>query len=47
MAYYNFVDSVKYESVKNTNQFSFKFYDKDKLIMGKPMKEHLHFAMAW
>lgn len=47
MAYFDFIDAVKYEGAKSTNPFSFKFYDKDRLVMGKPMKEHLHFAMAW
>lgn len=47
MAYFDFIDTVKYEGSKSTNPFSFKFYDKNRVIMGKPMHEHLHFAMAW
>ena len=38
---------VQYEGKKSLNPYSFKFYDADRVIMGKPMKEHLHFAMAW
>lgn len=47
MSYFDFVDTVKYEGAESTNPFAFKFYDKDKIVLGKPMKEHLHFAMAW
>jgi len=38
---------VKYEGPKSTNPFAFKYYDPDRIIMGKPMKDHLKFAMAW
>ena len=38
---------VNYEGPKSTNQFAFKYYDPDRIIQGKPMKEHLKFAMAW
>ena len=38
---------VRYEGAKSDNPFAFKFYDAERVIMGKPMKEHLRFAMAW
>ncbi len=38
---------VKYEGPESANPFAFKFYDADRIVLGKPMKEHLHFAMAW
>lgn len=38
---------VVYEGAKSTNPFAFKFYDADKEIMGKPMKDHLKFALSW
>ena len=38
---------IKYEGPKSKNPFSFKYYNKDEVIMGKPMKEHLRFAMSW
>ncbi len=47
MAYFDFIDQVNYEGAQSTNPFAFKFYDKDRVILGKPMHEHLHFAMAW
>ena len=38
---------VKYEGPKSTNPLAFKYYDPDRVICGKPMREHLSFAMAW
>ena len=38
---------MKYEGPESANPFAFKFYDADRIVLGKPMKEHLHFAMAW
>ncbi len=39
--------AVKYEGADSKNKFAFKFYDADKVILGKKMSEHLPFAMAW
>jgi len=41
------VPKVRYEGQNSTNPYAFKFYDAERIIMGKPMKEHLRFAMAW
>ncbi len=38
---------VKYEGPKSQNPLAFKYYDPDRKIMGKTMKQHLPFAMAW
>lgn len=45
--YFENVPVVKYEGPKSTNPFAFKFYDKDRVVAGKTMKEQLKFAMAW
>ena len=47
MAYFNFIDKVKYEGIKSKNPFAFKFYDANKVFLVKPMIEHLPFSMAW
>jgi xylose isomerase len=39
--------TVRYEGANSTNAFSFKYYDPDRVVLGKTMKEHLPFAMAW
>jgi len=38
---------IKYEGKDSKNPLAFKYYDADRVILGKPMKEHLPFAMAW
>ncbi|MBQ6866739.1 MAG: xylose isomerase, partial [Clostridia bacterium] len=38
---------IPYEGAQSKNPLAFKFYDADRIVLGKPMKEHLPFAMAW
>lgn len=38
---------IKYEGPDSKNPYAFKYYDPDRVIMGKTMKEHLPYAMAW
>ena len=45
--FYANIPAIKYEGKASTNPLSFKYYDADKVIMGKPMKEHLRFALSW
>ena len=47
MEYFDFVKKVNYEGEQSSNPFAFKFYDPDRVILGKKMSEHLPFAMAW
>ncbi len=41
------ISKIKYEGSNSINPLSFKYYDKDKVILGKKMSDHLPFAMAW
>ena len=41
------IKTIRYEGSKSKNPLAFKFYDANKTVAGKPMKEHLPFAMAW
>ena len=41
------VPKIKYEGAQSKNPLAFKFYDPERVILGKKMKEHLPFAMAW
>lgn len=41
------IPTIPYEGPKSKNPMAFKYYDPEKVIMGKKMKEHLPFAMAW
>ena len=38
---------IPYEGPASKNPLAFKYYDADRVIMGKKMSEHLPFAMAW
>lgn len=41
------IPQIKYEGPQSKNPLSFKFYDADRVVLDKPMREHLRFAMAW
>ncbi len=41
------ISKIKYEGAESRNPLAFKYYDPDRIIMGKTMSEHLPFAMAW
>ena len=41
------IPKICYEGPKSVNPLAFKYYDAERVVMGKPMKEHLPFAMAW
>ena len=41
------ISKIKYEGSKSKNPLAFKFYNKDEVIGGKKMSEHLKFSMAY
>lgn len=41
------VPQVKYEGKNSKNPFAFKFYNPDEVILGKTMRDHLKFSMAY
>ena len=45
--YFPGIAKIKFEGKESRNPLAFRYYDADKLINGKPMKEWLKFAMAW
>ena len=47
MEFFKFIDKVKYEGRDSKNHMAFRYYDKDRVVLGKKMSEHLPFAMAW
>ena len=47
MSLFEKMPQIKYEGPKSKNPFSFKYYDAERVIAGKKMKDHLKFAMAW
>ncbi len=47
MTEYFKIGKIRYEGPDSKNDFAFKFYNPEQIVLGKPMKEHLPFAMAW
>ena len=45
--YFPQIGKIKFEGADSTNPLAFHYYDADKVIMGKKMKDWLKFAMAW
>ena len=45
--YFKKIPQIKYEGVKSDNPLAFRWYDENKKIAGKTMKEHLKFACAY
>lgn len=45
--YFKGIDQVKYEGPDSRNPLAFKWYDENKVVAGKTMKEHLRFAVAY
>ena len=41
------IGAIEYEGQGSRNPLSFKFYDRDKRVLGKTMREHLRFAVAY
>lgn len=45
--YFPGIGRIKYEGRRSDNPLAFKFYDPDKQVDGKKMKDHLRFAVAY
>ncbi|MBF4806891.1 MAG: xylose isomerase, partial [Pseudoleptotrichia goodfellowii] len=41
------IKEIKYEGAESKNDLAFKYYNKDEVLGGKTMKEHLRFAMSY
>ncbi|WP_156299687.1 xylose isomerase [Streptobacillus canis] len=45
--YFVNIPKIKFEGPDSKNPLSFKYYDAERVINGKKMKDHLKFAMSW
>lgn len=45
--YFPGIGKIKYEGKGSSNPLAFRFYDENKMIGGKSMKDHLRFAIAY
>jgi xylose isomerase len=41
------IGQIKYEGLQSDNPLAFRWYDADKIVAGKSMKDHLRFACAY
>lgn len=46
-AFFPGIGQIKYEGPQTDNPFAFRWYDADKIIAGKTMRDHLRFACAY
>lgn len=45
--YFKGIEKIGYEGPESDNPMAFKYYDENKVIAGKSLKEHLRFAVAY
>ena len=45
--YFPNIKQIKYEGKQSKDPLSFKYYDAEKIIAGKPMKDHFRFSTAY
>lgn len=45
--FFNGISKIKYEGPQSDNDFAFRHYNPDEVVMGKPMREHLRFGAAY
>ncbi len=45
--YFPGIGKIKFEGKDSKNPLAYRYYDADKVILGKPMKDWFKFAMAW
>ncbi len=41
------IPAIRYEGPQSKNDFAFRHYDPDEIVMGKRLEDHLRFALAW
>ena len=41
------IPTIKYEGPESQNDFAFRHYNPDEVVLGKTLKEHLRFAIAY
>ena len=47
MSYFNSIGKIPFEGRNSKNPLAFKYYDAEQIVAGKPMKEHLRFALSY
>jgi xylose isomerase len=47
MSYFEHLPAVRYEGPQSSNAFAYRYYDRDKLVLGKRMEDHLRVAVCY
>lgn len=47
MAYFPNIEKIKYEGTETNNPLAFRHYNPEEIVLGKTMKEHTRFAIAY
>ena len=45
--YYKGIDAIRFEGKESDNPLAFKYYDPERVVAGKKMREHFKFAIAY
>jgi xylose isomerase len=45
--FFNGIQKIRYEGPETGNEFAFRHYNPDEIVMGKRMEDHLRFAVAY
>jgi xylose isomerase len=45
--YFQGIEPIKFEGVDSVNPLAFRYYDKDRVVLGKRMEDHLRFAVCY
>ncbi|WP_341675286.1 xylose isomerase [Niveibacterium sp. SC-1] len=46
-SYFEGIDKIKFEGENSENPLAFRYYDKNRVVLGKTMEEHLRFAVCY
>lgn len=46
-SYFSDIEPIKFEGAESTNPLAYRYYDKDRVVMGKTMAEHLRMAVCY
>ncbi|SDR22656.1 xylose isomerase [Pseudovibrio sp. Tun.PSC04-5.I4] len=46
-SFFGDIQKIAFEGVDSTNELAFRHYNPDEIIMGKPMRDHLRFSVAY
>jgi xylose isomerase len=46
-SYFADIEPIKFEGLNSTNPLAYRYYDKDRVVMGKTMAEHLRMAVCY